>query len=159
MNNRLERINRVRQYLQTAGVVADIRDLAANTATAQLAAAALSCQTAEIAKSVVFQRQRDGLPIVVVLCGDNRVDLGKLTAVIGDEIGKTNAAYVKEQCGFEIGGVAPLAHTNKTITIVDWRLSQFSKVWAAAGSAYTVFGISPPDLVKAAHAQVADIAE
>lgn len=159
VGGRQERVARVCEKLRGAGVEFELRELADNTSTAKLAAAALGCGVAEIAKSVVFCRRRDNSPLVAVLCGDNRVDAKKLAAVAGGEADKADAAYVNLHCGFEIGGVAPLAHRRETLILMDAQLRRFGRIWAAAGSAHSVFGIAPDDLARAAGATVADIAE
>ena len=160
MNRREARINRVYHCLQTANIAFEWRELDDNTATSKSAADALDCQTAEIAKSIVFRRCRDNIPIVVVLCGNNRVSTDKLRAAVGAAVDKADADFVRENCGFEIGGVAPLAHDNDaTIIFIDHRLYDYPMIWAAAGSAYVVFGTTPQDLQKAAAARIADLAE
>ena len=41
--------------------------------------------------------------------------------------------------------------------LVDWHLTGFAQVWAAAGTPRHVFPIAPADLVRATGGQVADI--
>lgn len=152
MNGRQARVARVRDCLQDSGVVAKWRELRDNTATAADAARVLGCGVAEIAKSVVFRRCNDDKPVVAVLCGDDRVDVKKLAAAAGGVLAKADAAFVKAHCGFEIGGVAPLAHSQPAVVVLEEKLRRFSTVWAAAGSAYAVFGISPDHLARASGA-------
>ena len=159
MNGRQARVSRVRHFLREAAVAADVRELQDNTATAADAARALSCSVAEIAKSVVFRRCDNDTAVVAVLCGDDRVDVGKLAAVAGGKLDKADAAFVKAHCGFEIGGVAPVAHIEPAQVLMERGLRRFSQVWAAAGSAYTVFGAAPDGLARASGAVFADFSE
>ena len=157
MNGRQARIARVRSRLQASGVSFEWRELDANTATAPLAAEALGCPVAQIAKSVVFRR--DDSAVIAVLCGDQRVDTAKLRALIGAPLKKADADFVREQSGFEIGGVPPVDHPQSIIVMLEDRLRQHPVVWAAAGSAYTVFGVTPEDLAVASGGRFGDFAE
>jgi len=53
------------------------------TKTSQLAADALNCTVAQIGKSIVFT---NGSSIVVVISGDERVDVKKLSKLIGGKV-------------------------------------------------------------------------
>lgn len=159
MSKREERIAKVEAALRAAGLAAQIRRLSQNTATAPQAAQALGCQVAQIAKTLVFRRVRDDAPIVAVLSGANRASVEKLSAQVGGEVQKADAAFVKEKCGFEIGGMSPLGFPDGGEILMDKQLQKFEVVWAAAGSAYAVFPAAPDELARAAKAEVADIAE
>lgn len=167
MSGREQRIALVRQALEAAAVQFELRALAENTATSAMAAAALGCEISQIAKSVVFRAEGgDGgggsgagsRAVVAVLCGDDRADTARLARLTGGSIHKADAAFVKSQCGFEIGGVAPLAHPQPLDVFIEQRLQQFERIWAAAGSAYAVFGLSPRALQQASGGQFAAFA-
>ena len=159
MSGREERIARVAAALRAAGLPAQIRRLSQNTATASQAAAALGCETAQIAKTLVFRRVKDDAPVVAILSGANRASVEKLSARVGGEVRKADAAFVKEQCGFEIGGMSPVGFSFAGAVVMDSGLRRFEVVWAAAGSAHAVFPAAPDALARAAKAEVADIAE
>ena len=159
MKRRAERIARVESALRAAGLTAEIRRLTQNTATAALAAAALECEVGQIAKTLVFRRVSDDAPVVAILSGANRASTEKLAAAAGGEVRKADAEFVKEKCGFEIGGMSPVGFPSGGMVFLDAGLRKFNLVWAAAGSAHAVFPASPDDLARAAGATVADIAE
>jgi prolyl-tRNA editing enzyme YbaK/EbsC (Cys-tRNA(Pro) deacylase) len=54
-------------------------------------------------------------------------------------VGRADAAFVKQQTGFSIGGVAPVAHSNPPVVLVDQDLFRFPQIWAAAGHPNGVF--------------------
>lgn len=165
-SRRESRIARVVGFLERSAVEFEVRRLADNTATAVQAAAALSCEVAEIAKSVVFRQPAAqgtsecaaDIAVVCILCGDDRVDTKRLSALTGAPIQKADADFVKTQCGFEIGGVAPVAHQNTAQVFLEARLQRFPLIWAAAGSAYAVFSITPADLAHCTNTQFSDFA-
>ena len=75
----------------------------------------------------------------------------------GGRLGRADAAFVKDQTGFSIGGVSPVAHLNPPVTLIDQDLFRFEVVWAAAGHPHAVFPLAPADLVRWTGAPVADV--
>jgi prolyl-tRNA editing enzyme YbaK/EbsC (Cys-tRNA(Pro) deacylase) len=122
------------------------------------AAAALGVQEGQIAKSVIFRRQADDAAVLVVTSGDRRVDVAKVAAQVGP-VGRADAAFVKQQTGFSIGGVAPVAHAQTPVVLVDRELFRFDAVWAAAGHPNGVFCASPDALLQLTGAPAADVVE
>ena len=49
------------------------------------------------------------------------------------KLGRADAEFVKSATGFSIGGVSPLAHATKPVTLIDRELFRFGEIWAAAG--------------------------
>ena len=151
-----EGVQRVVQVLQQLGhphVPVMLNDAAR---TAQEAADGLGVALGQIAKSVIFRRKEDGVAVLVVASGDRRVDERKVAAQVGP-IGRADAAFVKQQTGFSIGGVAPLGHLQPPVVLIDRELFRFDAVWAAAGHPNGVFRLSPDELVALTGAPVADV--
>ena len=119
--------------------------------TAQQAADALGVQLGQIAKSIVFRRLADEAAVLVITSGDLRVDEAKVAAITGP-IGRADAAFVKRETGFSIGGVSPVAPRNEggrpLILLLDERLRRFDVIWAAAGHPHAVFQLTQADLSR-----------
>jgi prolyl-tRNA editing enzyme YbaK/EbsC (Cys-tRNA(Pro) deacylase) len=130
----------------------------ASTRTSKDAAMALGCTVAEIAKSLIF-KAADGRPVLVVASGVNRVDEAKLRDLLGQEIGRADAAFVRAATGFVIGGVPPVGHATEPLVVIDRDLRQFAFLWAAAGTPNAVFRLTLDDLVRLTDGRIADIAE
>ena len=113
--------------------------------TSQEAADHLGVTVGQIAKSVIFKRKSDERAVLVITSGDKRVDEKKVAALTG-AIGRADADFVKARTGFSIGGVAPLAHSEPPITLIDRELLRFHVVWAAAGHPNGVFALQPAQL-------------
>ena len=126
--------------------------------TAQEAADGLGVQLGQIAKSVIFKRQADGVAVLVVTSGDRRVNEQKVSALVG-HIGRADAAFVKAHTGFTIGGVSPVAHLLPPVTLLDQDLWRFDEIGAAAGHPRAVFHLQPEDLKRLTAAPVADVAQ
>ena len=139
-------VDRVAAALARAGVDAEIREYPEGARTARDAAAAGGCEVGQICKSLVF-RVGDA-PLLVVASGANRVDESRFGAV------KADAAFVREQTGYAIGGVPPFAHARAIDTVIDEDLLRYDVVWAAAGTPRAVSPIAPAALVEVSSGRV-----
>ena len=137
---------RIQQLLAEADVNSDVIEFEQPTRTSADAAAAIGCTVAEIAKSVVFRTKDSGQAVVVVTSGDNRVSEEKVTALIGAKLMRADADFVRESTGFVIGGVAPIGHAKPVTMLLDTDLRRFDAVWAAAGTPFSVFRLTPAQL-------------
>lgn len=135
-------LKRVRAALEAAGLAPDIRDVG-QARTAQEAADSVGCALDQIAKSMIFRGESSGAALLFLTAGGNRVDAAAAGAVAGEALGKADAALIRAQTGFAIGGVAPLGHLNPIRAWLDPRLLGFDVVWAAAGTPRHVFPIDP----------------
>jgi prolyl-tRNA editing enzyme YbaK/EbsC (Cys-tRNA(Pro) deacylase) len=148
-------LTRVRAALAAAQLRETIRETS-DARTAQDAAAAIGCDVDQIAKSIIFARQNDGQAILFLTAGGNQVDLDAAAQVAGAQLGKADANAVRAQTGFAIGGVSPLGHLTPIRCFMDPRLTEFTEIWAAAGTPRHVFAVAPADLIRATNAQVVD---
>jgi prolyl-tRNA editing enzyme YbaK/EbsC (Cys-tRNA(Pro) deacylase) len=140
-----EGARRVAQALAGAGHPHAPRWLEVPVRTSQEAADHLGVAVGQIAKSVIFRRRADDRAVLVIASGDRRVDEKKVAAITG-ALRRADADFVKARTGFSIGGVAPLAHTEPPLTLIDRELLRFDLLWAAAGHPNAVFRLAPDDL-------------
>jgi len=129
-----------------------------STHTSAEAAAAIGCDVAQIAKSMLF-RAANGRPVLVVASGINRVDERKIATLLGQKIVRADADFVLRQSGFAVGGVPPVGHATRPLTVLDQDLERYPTVWAAAGSPNAVFALSPSDLARLTGAAFVDVAK
>ena len=149
-------IARVQDALRAAGLSNEVRELPDSTRSSAEAASALGCSVAQIAKSVVF-RSGSGRPVLVVASGANRVDERKVEALLGDRLLRADADYVRERTGFAIGGVAPIAHATPPHVFLDDDLFAFDRVYAAAGTPFAIFALTPAELEALTGGRRADL--
>ncbi len=148
-------LKRVRAALEAAGLPNELRETD-GAHTAQMAADAVGCELDQIAKSIIFCGQTSGKAILFLTAGGNQVDIDKASALAGEPLGKADAALVRAQTGFAIGGVSPVGHLSPIKAFIDTQLMTFDVVWAAAGTPNHVFAIDPkllPDLTDASKAE------
>ena len=140
-------LKRVRAALEAAGIEPEIRETEL-ARTAEDAARAIGCEVDQIAKSIVFRGLESGEAVLFLTAGSNQVDPEKAAACAGETLGKADAALIRAQTGFAIGGVAPVGHLNPIRAFIDPRLSEFDVIWAAAGTPHHVFPSTAATLIR-----------
>ena len=131
----------VQDALSKKGMTAKVVELPASTRTAEDAAAAIGCQVAQIAKSLIFRTKRSNKPILVLASGINRVNEKIIASTVGEEIVKADADFTREVTGFAIGGIPPIGHKLQIETYIDEDLLKYKELWAAAGTPNAVFSL------------------
>lgn len=153
-----EGAQRVQDLLTEIGHDRPVVMLPESGRTSAEAAASLGCDVAEIAKSIVFRRSADDVPVMIIASGADRIDEAKVAAIVGP-IGKADARYVKEKTGYAIGGVCPIGHASKSLVLIEQKLFGYASVWAAAGHPHAVFKLTPAQLQAMTGAPGVDVAQ
>lgn len=148
-------MTRFEAWAAANGLAIEVRRFPAGTRTAADAARAIGCDVDQIVKSLVFSA--GGRPVIALVSGGNQLDLERLGTLTGGDVGKADAAVVREVTGYSIGGVPPFGHLTKLPVYVDRDLLRFETVWAAAGTPDSVFPITPELLVTHSGGTVADL--
>ena len=101
----------------------------------------------------------DALEVRVVLCsGNRRVDTTKLATVCAaHQVRQASAECTRSVTGYSIGGVPPVAHATTLPIFMDQELLTCEVVYAAAGTARTLFAIAPQTLRDASGARVVSV--
>lgn len=155
-------VQRVVEAAARKGVSLDIHLFPAGTHTAEDAARAVGAEIGQIVKSLVFVVPDEGRlrPVLCLVSGPNRVDLGRLAAVLTEpDVRRATAAEAKDLTGYTIGGIPPIGHGPDLRVVMDPDLGRFATVWAAAGTDTAVFPVPPRTLLMLANAHVAPICE
>jgi prolyl-tRNA editing enzyme YbaK/EbsC (Cys-tRNA(Pro) deacylase) len=148
---------RIAQLVRDAGIDSQVVEFEQTTRTSAEAAAAVGCEVAQIAKTIVFRGKTSGLAVVIVASGANRVSEKKVEALVGEALGRADADFVREATGFAIGGVAPIGSTKPVKMLLDEDLQEFASIWAAAGTPFAVFPLTPAQLSSLTQAGWADV--
>jgi len=148
---------KVQQWLLANGSEATIVEHENPGRTAAEAAVLLNCDVAQIAKSIIFKSVTTGRSLLVITSGANRVDEKKVAALLGDTLAKADANFVREQTGFAIGGVPPVAHASPGAVLMDEDLLRFEHVFPAGGTPHAMFAIEPAALLMLSGARVGSV--
>src|ERR1700674_2973124 len=139
-------VKKVQQTLKSLGFSDEIVVFPDSTRTAIEAAQAVGCSVGQIVKSLVFRGALSHKPVLALVSGANRVNEKRLGLLLGEEIEKADADFVRQHTGFAVGGVPPVGHVEDLATFIDRDLLQYDEIWAAAGSPHAVFRLTPGDL-------------
>jgi prolyl-tRNA editing enzyme YbaK/EbsC (Cys-tRNA(Pro) deacylase) len=148
---------KVEDWLAARGLGGRVIEMPATTRTSEEAAAAIGCDVAQIAKSLLFRGRDSGRPVLVIASGANRVDETKLARLVGERIARPDADYVRSTTGYVIGGVPPVGHDAGMTTLIDADLLSLDPIWAAAGTPFAVFRLTGTELVALSGGQVVDV--
>ncbi|RFU14114.1 YbaK/EbsC family protein [Rhodobacteraceae bacterium W635] len=149
-------LKRVTRALQEAGIAAEVLEMAGSTRTATEAAEQAGCAVDQICKSVIFRGEESGAALLFMTAGGNIVCADKASALAGEPLGKADAALIRAQTGFAIGGVAPVGHLNPIRAWLDPRLMDFDMVYAAAGTPRHIVPIPPDEILRLTGAETGD---
>ena len=107
-----EPVKRVQKFIKEFDNKLKILVLDTTARTAKDAANSLKCEVGAIVKSLLFRA--NGSFLICLVAGDRRCSLNKLKKIIEKkDVSMAHADEVKENTGFSIGGVAPIAHIKK----------------------------------------------
>ena len=127
-----------------------------STHTSELAAQAVGVEVAQIAKTLMFLA--DGRPVLVVACGDRKIDTKKLGKTLGaKKVRFADADSVRQATGFEPGGVCPFGLDGSIKICLDRGLFDYDVVYAAAGTANSALPVAPERLRGIVGASIVDV--
>lgn len=148
---------KVQDVLKSLGFSGEVVVFPDSTRTANEAAQAVGCHLGQIVKSLVFRGKASHKAILVEASGVNRVNEQRLSELAGEQIEKADADFVRQVTGFAVGGVPPVGHVEEIETFIDEDLLRYDEIWAAAGSPYAVFRLTPAQLQSMTGGKVVSI--
>ena len=137
-------IEKVKAYFAAFGMESRILEFPVSSATVELAAQALNCEPARIAKSLSFSV--GGAPILVVAAGDARVDNAKFKARFGVKAKMLSREDAEALIGHAVGGVCPFAVKEGVAVYLDASMKRFATVFPACGSSNSAIELAIPEL-------------
>ncbi len=144
-------IERVKAFWAQYGREGDVLEFPVSSATVELAAQALHCEPALIAKTLSFMGPEG--PLLIVLAGDKRLDNKKFKANFHCKAKMLKGEEVEQLIGHAIGGVCPFAVNDGVSVYLDASLKRFAFVYPACGSANSAIKLTPDELLSYSHAQ------
>lgn len=129
----------VRNYADKILVMKD------STATVDLAAQALGCEPARIAKTLSFDIKDK--TVLLVCAGTAKVDNKKFKRTFSAKAKMLRAEEVVDRTGFPVGGVCPFTEQNDGLEIyLDDSLKVFDYVYPACGTPNTAIKLTIQEL-------------
>lgn len=117
-----------------------------SSATVELAAQAVGCEPARIAKTLSFMV--DEQPILIVTAGDAKVDNAKYKAMFHKKAKMMTPDELETYVGHAIGGVCPFGIPENVNAYLDRSLRRFETVFPACGSSNSAIELTIPELER-----------
>ncbi len=137
-------IERVRTFFKTYNMEDRILEFDVSSATVELAAQAVGCEPARIAKSLSFLV--DDHAIIIVTAGDAKIDNPKYKAQFAKKAKMLSPEEVTALIGHAVGGVCPFGINDGVEVYLDESLKRFETVFPACGSSNSAIELSIPEL-------------
>lgn len=139
-------LENAKAYLAQWGLDARVREFDVSSATVELAALALGCEPARIAKTLSFLL--DGSCILVLAAGDAKIDNKKYKETFGAKAKMLLPAEVESRVGHAVGGVCPFGIADGIAVYLDASLERFETVFPACGSANSAIEMTLDELKR-----------
>lgn len=141
----------VRNYLRSFGIEERIQEFEVSSATVELAAQAVGCEPARIAKTLSFKVGED--PILIVTAGDAKIDNRKYKDKFGKKAVMLSPDEVVTLIGHAIGGVCPFGVPETVSVYLDESMKRFETVFPAAGSSNSAVEMNMEELKQYSRAK------
>lgn len=139
-------IAKVKAYFKQFGMEERVLEFDVSSATVELAAKAVGCEPARIAKTLSFMV--DGHPVLIVTAGDMKIDNPKYKAQFHTKAKMLAFEDVEPLIGHGVGGVCPFAVNEGVEVYLDESMKRFETVFPACGSSNSAIEMTMEDLEK-----------
>lgn len=145
-------IEKARAALAAFGADTRIREFEVSSATVALAAEALGCEPARIAKTLSY-KLNDGSVILIVTSGDTRVDNKLFKARFACKAKMLSPEEAVEYVGHAVGGVCPFGVPDTVKVFLDISMKRFATVFPACGSSNSAIELDCEELERFSRAE------
>ena len=140
-------IEKARAHLAAVGLDDRIMEFEQSSATVELAALAVGCEPARIAKTLSFH-VADRVALVL-FAGDARIDNRKFKDTFHTKAKMLGADEAESLIGHGVGGVCPFGVNECCDVYLDESLRRFDAVYPAAGTAASAVRLTIEELERA----------
>lgn len=145
-------IEKARAALAAFGADTRIRGFEVSSATVALAAEALGCEPARIAKTLSY-KLNDGSVILIVTSGDTRVDNKLFKARFACKAKMLSPEEAVEYVGHAVGGVCPFGVPDTVKVFLDISMKRFATIFPACGSSNSAIELDCEELERFSRAE------
>ncbi len=139
-------LEKVKDFFDKYSMKDRVIELDESSATVALAAHALGCEEARIAKTISLHL---GDKVILVVCaGDAKIDNAKYKYRFSTKAKMLSFDEVEPLVGHAVGGVCPFAVNDGVSVYLDESLKRFETVFPACGSANSAIELTIPELEK-----------
>ena len=137
-------VERAKAHLRAFGLEDKVMEFEVSSATVELAAVAVGCEPAMIAKTLSFDV--NGEAVLIVAAGDARIDNPKYKAMFHTKAKMLAFEEVEARIGHAVGGVCPFGINEGCRVYLDESLKRFEIVYPACGTASSAVRLTLDEL-------------
>ena len=137
-------VESVRNYLKQFQLDDKVEEFTESSATVELAAQALHCEGARIAKTLSFHVGEQA--ILIVTAGDTKIDNAKYKTTFGTKAKMLSFEEVEPLIGHGVGGVCPFGINEGVKVYLDESMKRFETVFPACGSSNSAIELTIPEM-------------
>lgn len=137
-------LEKVQAYFEQYNMKDRIKVFDQSSATVELAAMAVGCEPARIAKTMSFLQGEQA--VLIVTAGDVKIDNKKYKGQFHQKAKMIPGELVESYIGHAPGGVCPFAIKDDIPVYLDESLKRFDIVYPAAGSGNSAIGLNLREL-------------
>lgn len=138
---------KAKNHLEKYGFGDRVRTFDTSSATVALAAQALGCDEAHIAKTLSFAVSEERT-VLIVTAGDTKVNNGKFKSFFGVKAKMLSFEEVEAKIGHAVGGVCPFGVNDGVEVYLDESMKRFEKIFPACGSGNSAVELTIEELEK-----------
>lgn len=139
-------IEKVKEYFKQFDLMDKVIEFPISSETVELAAIALKCEPARIAKTMAFDVGDKS--ILIVSAGDAKIDNRKYLDYFHTKARMIKAEDVEDRIGHAVGGVCPFAIKEDIVVYLDDSLTRFDTVFPGCGSGNSAIELTISELEK-----------
>ena len=143
-------LERAKAHLERFGLADRVQLFDVSSTTVELAAQAVGCEPARIAKTLSFLLPEG--PVLILAAGDARIDNSKYKAQFHTKAKMIPHDQVEELIGHGVGGVCPFGVKEGVPVWLDESLRRFDLVYPAAGTSNSAVKLTLAELEQASQA-------
>jgi len=154
-------VNNITRYLDSQKVSYVAFETPAEKLGARETAEFLNVPLEVVFKTIVVTRDKPKKPILVLVPGENVVDLKLLAASLGEKkVHLPTEREAEQLTGLQAGGISPLALINKGFQVVlDAAAQAYAEIHVSGGQRGLNIKLPVADLVKLTKARVASVSK
>ena len=137
-------IERAKEHMKKWGMDDRVLEFETSSATVELAAQAVGCEPARIAKTLSFKIGEE--PILIVTAGDAKIDNHKYKEQFAVKAKMLSPDEVAEKVGHTVGGVCPFGISEGVKVYLDESMKRFATVFPACGSSNSAIELTMEEL-------------
>ena len=137
-------IARAKEHMKKWGIDDRVLEFESSSATVELAAQAVGCEPARIAKTLSFKIGEE--PILIVTAGDAKIDNHKYKEQFAVKAKMLSPDEVAEKVGHTVGGVCPFGINEGVKGYLDESMKRVATVFPACGSSNSAIELTMEEL-------------